>query len=104
MIASSEDRDLYRAPLLPWLFPTKAAAAQAWKIADKGHLQEQERSGASLDYTDPMVRVAVVHARQDVAATFVIQIALHRQLVNISRGVWWLGLWIAFLIASRVSI
>ena len=32
--------------------------------------------------------VAMLHTRQDVAAIFSMQASIHRELVNLSRGVW----------------
>lgn len=106
MISSSEDRDYYRAPLIPWLFPTKGAAAKAWKVSQLTHDQEERRAndGPGLSYTDAHERIANVNGRQDIAATFTLQIALHKQLVNISRGVWLLVflVWVLILVTSNL--
>lgn len=88
MISNEEDRAIYRAPLVPWLFPTKAAAARAWRIADIGASGEAKRAGELDVISDAQARAAIVNGRQDIAALFVLQLACHKQLVNISRGVW----------------
>ncbi len=106
MISSSEDRDYYRAPLIPWLWPTKSAAARAWKLSQSVHDAEEKRANDSpaFSYTDAHERIANVNARQDIAGLFSVQLALHKQLVNISRGVWVLALLVWILITAVFSV
>ncbi len=89
MISSEEDRELYRAPLFPWMFPTQAVFARCYRLSELAAMQTNRMDDSSFnDYSDKVVRASVVHARQDIGSYLTLFLGHHRQLVNISRGVW----------------
>lgn len=93
-------RDLYRAPLwgLRWLFPTQTARARAGRLQDLVRFGETE----STTFVDrEAVGQAAIHTRQDLVLIVQWQEEHHRQLVNISRGVWIMGLLILMALGSR---
>lgn len=96
LFADETDGLLYRMPPLPWLWPTQAARARAAKLQDIVRQTEIERAP---EYGAIEARTAAVHARQDLVMTFSLQIDIHQQLVNISRGIWALVLF--GLLATR---
>lgn len=88
---NAADRENYRAPWFGfgWLWPTKVASAVAWQLQDRviyGHPESViPREAAEVE-------TAIIHTRGDIVLLVSMQTSIHRQLVNISRGVWVLGL------------
>ena len=85
IVASQEDRFTNFAPLFPWLYPTKMAAARATEL-QRGVRWDEQESETIADRR--AVAVATVHARQDLILVYSMECDIHRQLVKISRGVW----------------
>ena len=85
-----DDLDVAGAPWrgLRWLFPTRTAEARAKRLQDMVGAGEM----ASTTYVDEeVVGQATIHTRQDLVLLVQWQREQHRQLVNISRGVWIVG-------------
>lgn len=80
-------RSSYEESMAPlgWLTPTAEAIA---RFAAMSRGVSRDEVDSQTVATDRDVAVATVHARQDIAGLVSLQFDLHRQLVNISRGVW----------------
>ena len=98
IISSSDDREFYRAPLFPWLAPTRWAAAQAAKL--QGAVRDSEGKWDFVPKSDDTVRQSVVNAREDLVMIYSMQVANHRQLVRISWAVWLIAFF-AFVLANK---
>lgn len=85
-----DDLDVAGAPWrgLRWLFPTRTATARARRLQDRVGASEV---GSSTYVDDKAVGQATIHTRQDLVLMVQWQSEHHRQLVNISRGVWIMG-------------
>ncbi len=83
---------------LRWLFPTRTARAKASQLQTDVMFVEAE----STTFVDSeTVGQATIHTRQDLVLLCRWQEEHHRQLVNISRGVWIIGFLILMALDSR---
>lgn len=83
------------------IFPTRRASKRALALQDA--VIEREYTSTTEGDQD-LANRAMIHARQDLVLLISMQTDIHRQLVRISRGVWFLGsaiLVVALAIAFR---
>jgi cell division protein FtsX len=80
-----------------FLFPTKAASRRASEL---DHAVREAEVNSQTYADDETAYRATIHTRQDVVLLVSMQADIHRQLVKISRGVWFWGFVIAALVAG----
>lgn len=76
-------------PIVPFFWPTQSAIWRSNQAGVRSALKDIE---STTDADERRVAVSIVHSREDGAALLIMQTHLHKQLVNISRGVWLLAL------------
>jgi hypothetical protein len=78
-------------------YPTQRAGEKA---ATLQALVQDHELGSTTPINEHSLGIATIHARQDIVLLVAWQEAHHRQLVNISRGVWFFGVMILIAIGS----
>lgn len=96
LVSNELDREAFRMPIFPWLYPTMAANARAGKLQSRIRDYDAAHSD-DVRFGSNETRRATIHAREDIVLVYSLQTELHRQLVKISRGVWVMVL-IAFVV------
>lgn len=83
-----------------FIFPSSQAFFDAKELAREASLKEIEYAFSNLDSADDdTLRVRIGNMREDIAATLLMQNMIHRQLVTISRGIWFMAITALFVLA-----